>query len=175
MTGRVRQRLAWVAVTPILAATVLAGCGSDDAPEGAVPSPSATSPTATASAPAPATPSKSSSPSPTATKKPSARPTTATPSAGPIDDENGELAGQVIIEYPGKPLRRTTSTTPNSDVRDLQVRLNEVGFPVKVTGVFNAETERVVIRFQRENGLTADGIVGPATWAALFTFEGGAG
>jgi peptidoglycan hydrolase-like protein with peptidoglycan-binding domain len=108
-----------------------------------------------------------------------AKATTPAPSPKPtptvVDDENGELAGQVIIEYPGKPLRRSSSTTPNSDVSDLQVRLNEVGYPVKVTGLFNAETERAVIRFQRDDGLKVDGIVGPATWAALFTFEGGAG
>jgi peptidoglycan hydrolase-like protein with peptidoglycan-binding domain len=80
------------------------------------------------------------------------------------------LAGQVIIEYPGKPLRRTSSTSSNPDVVDLQIRLNEVGYVVATDGVFNAATERVVKRFQQDNGLGADGIVGPATWAALFTF-----
>jgi peptidoglycan hydrolase-like protein with peptidoglycan-binding domain len=174
MTGRVRQRLAGGAVVPLLAASMLVGCGSDEAPEGTAPSVSTPTPTAMATTTS-STPSTSAAPRPTTTNTPSARPTTQAPSAAPTDDENGELAGQVIIEYPGKPLRRTAVTTPNSDVRDLQVRLNEVGFPVKVTGVFNAETERVVIRFQRENGLKADGIVGPATWAALFTFEGGEG
>jgi peptidoglycan hydrolase-like protein with peptidoglycan-binding domain len=76
----------------------------------------------------------------------------------------------LIIEYPGKPLRRTSSTASNPDVVDLQVRLNEVGYPVDTDGVFDAGTERAVIAFQRDNGLTADGIVGPTTWAALFTF-----
>jgi peptidoglycan hydrolase-like protein with peptidoglycan-binding domain len=164
MRRPVRAGRAGVVAASLVTTLLLTGCGSDEGSGNTSPSPS-TAPT----------PSASASPTPTATKKPSARPTTSTPSVAPSDDENGELAGQVIIEYPGKPLRRTSSSTPNSDVRDLQVRLNEVGFPVKVTGVFNAETERVVIRFQRENGLAADGIVGPATWAALFTFEGGEG
>jgi peptidoglycan hydrolase-like protein with peptidoglycan-binding domain len=171
MRRPVRAGRAGVVAASLVTTLLLTGCGSDEGSGNTSPSPSTASPTAITTP----TPSASASPTPTATKKPSARPTTSTPSVAPSDDENGELAGQVIIEYPGKPLRRTSSSTPNSDVRDLQVRLNEVGFPVKVTGVFNAETERVVIRFQRENGLAADGIVGPATWAALFTFEGGEG
>lgn len=34
-------------------------------------------------------------------------------------------------------------------------------------GLFGAGTEKLVIRFQREAGLDADGVVGPATWRAL--------
>jgi peptidoglycan hydrolase-like protein with peptidoglycan-binding domain len=169
MRRPVRPWRAGVVAASLVTTAVLTGCGSGDAADEATPSASATPTTAAAT---PTTTEATSTPTPTATKRPPTAATTSAPAAIPSDDENGELAGQVIIEYPGKPLRRTSSSTPNSDVRDLQVRLNEVGFPVKITGVFNAETERVVIRFQRENGLTADGIVGPATWAALFTFEG---
>jgi hypothetical protein len=40
---------------------------------------------------------------------------------------------------------------------------------LKITrdGVFGAETERAVRKFQKENGLEVDGVVGRATWAAL--------
>src|SRR5918999_1573593 len=34
-------------------------------------------------------------------------------------------------------------------------------------GIFGRGTKAAVKRFQRRQGLTADGIVGPATWAAL--------
>jgi hypothetical protein len=37
-----------------------------------------------------------------------------------------------------------------------------------VDGIFGHGTLAVVKEFQRRNGLTIDGIVGPATWALLF-------
>ncbi len=39
-------------------------------------------------------------------------------------------------------------------------------------GIFGNQTKTAVIEFQRENSLEADGIVGPATWNALFTSSG---
>ena len=36
-----------------------------------------------------------------------------------------------------------------------------------ITGVFDATLETSVKNFQQANGLTADGVVGPATWAKL--------
>lgn len=50
------------------------------------------------------------------------------------------------------------------DVRELQRLLRNVA----VDGVFGAVTEEVLRQFQREAGLTADGICGPKTWAALY-------
>lgn len=35
------------------------------------------------------------------------------------------------------------------------------------TGIFEGQTEAAVITFQLDHGLTADGVVGPQTWAAL--------
>ena len=40
-------------------------------------------------------------------------------------------------------------------------------------GIFGAGTKQAVIAFQRRMGLAADGIVGPATWSALYrTYQG---
>jgi peptidoglycan hydrolase-like protein with peptidoglycan-binding domain len=39
---------------------------------------------------------------------------------------------------------------------------------IGATGRFNPGTERAVLAFQRRDGLSADGIVGPQTWDAVF-------
>ena len=69
--------------------------------------------------------------------------------------------------YPGSPLRRGSSGT---NVRILQKQLSRIakdypsfGKPV-VNGTFDEATERSVKRFQKQFGLTADGVVGRATW-----------
>lgn len=54
-----------------------------------------------------------------------------------------------------------------ADVTQLQNLLNAFGYAVAVTGTFDAATDAAVRKFQSSKGLTADGIVGPMTWAAL--------
>lgn len=69
--------------------------------------------------------------------------------------------------YPGRALRENDSR--REIVRRLQVRLNEVGCgTLVVDGAFGPQTLSSVLLFQTRRGLEADGIVGPATWAALF-------
>jgi peptidoglycan hydrolase-like protein with peptidoglycan-binding domain len=54
-------------------------------------------------------------------------------------------------------------------VARLQQRLRAIGiFKGEVDGVFGAETQRAVQAAQQRFQLNADGIVGPATWTALF-------
>lgn len=54
------------------------------------------------------------------------------------------------------------------EVKEVQRRLKEWGYySGAVDGIFGAGTKQAVIAFQKKNGLTADGIVGKATFAAL--------
>lgn len=69
--------------------------------------------------------------------------------------------------YPGSPLRRGSTGT---NVRILQKQLSRIardypsfGKPA-VTGTFDEATENSVKKFQKQFSLTADGVVGKATW-----------
>ena len=55
-----------------------------------------------------------------------------------------------------------------NDVKEVQRRLKNWGYySGAVDGVFGAGTKKAVIAFQKKNGLTADGVVGKATYQAL--------
>ena len=55
-----------------------------------------------------------------------------------------------------------------AQVREIQQRLKNWGYySGSVDGIFGSGTRSAVIKFQRNNGLTADGIVGNATAAAI--------
>ncbi len=55
-----------------------------------------------------------------------------------------------------------------SQVRQVQQKLKQWGYyDGTVDGVFGQETYDAVIRFQKKNGLTADGVAGSATLAAM--------
>lgn len=54
-----------------------------------------------------------------------------------------------------------------SAVRRLQSSLTEAAYRLSVDGDFGIYTERAVKAFQNAQGLNADGIVGPRTWAML--------
>lgn len=80
---------------------------------------------------------------------------------------NAPIRG-ITSSYPGSPLR-IGSTGPNVVV--LQVALNRISqnYPAipkipAADGIFGSRTEAAVRAFQQIFGLTADGIVGPATW-----------
>lgn len=74
----------------------------------------------------------------------------------------GEDAKPQVEEYPllvfgsqGEPVRR------------LQRLINDNGGSLEVDGLYGYETRAAVYRYQRQNGLTPDGAVGPQTWGAL--------
>lgn len=81
--------------------------------------------------------------------------------------QNAPIRG-ITSSYPGTPLQ-VGSTGPSVVV--LQTSLNRIAqnYPAipkipAVDGVFGSRTRAAVVAFQQIFGLTADGIVGPATW-----------
>jgi peptidoglycan hydrolase-like protein with peptidoglycan-binding domain len=61
-----------------------------------------------------------------------------------------------------------TKAAGSARVRSLQRQLRRVGAkPGPIDGRFGPQTENAVVRFQRDEGLAADGVVGEATRAAL--------
>lgn len=59
-------------------------------------------------------------------------------------------------------------------VKQLQTKLKSLGYDLGVCGIdgdFGQATEKAVKAFQKDHGLTADGVVGQKTWAALESTE----
>ena len=68
----------------------------------------------------------------------------------------------------GRPVLKFGST--GTDVVALQQRLTALGYNAgAANGNFGADTQTAVMNFQKAKNLTADGVVGPTTWAALAT------
>ena len=53
------------------------------------------------------------------------------------------------------------------DVRRLQEKLNEYGYGLDTDGIFGVKTQSAVRDYQKNNGLSVDGIVGANTWGKL--------
>jgi N-acetylmuramoyl-L-alanine amidase len=60
--------------------------------------------------------------------------------------------------------RRHDSGEP---IRDIQLRLEGLGYDVKPTGTYDDATTSAVRAFQERRGVAADGVVGPDTWRQL--------
>jgi peptidoglycan hydrolase-like protein with peptidoglycan-binding domain len=52
-------------------------------------------------------------------------------------------------------------------VKQLQLRLQDLGSHVLADGLFDSETEAAVKTFQQQQQLVVDGIVGDQTWRGL--------
>lgn len=93
--------------------------------------------------------------------------------ATPISDRlggNPPLPNPVASStpYPGAVTKRGSSA--RARIRQIQQQLHDKGEnPGPVDGLFGRLTDASVRRFQAANGLTVDGLVGPKTWAVLFS------
>ncbi len=71
----------------------------------------------------------------------------------------GGAAPKLNVDYFG---RTRNSTVP--DVRTWQAKMRDRGWGLTVDQQFGPASEDACKKFQREKGLTADGLVGPQTW-----------
>ena len=71
----------------------------------------------------------------------------------------------LTVPYPGIVLRQGSS---GGTVRLVQQKLNALGEKLSTDGKYGASTAAAVERYQRRNGLAADGTVGKATWEKMF-------
>lgn len=83
-------------------------------------------------------------------------------------NSGGPPSGGVSTPYPGHYVRRGDT---GDIVRKVQQQLMHKGFSVGIHGVdgdFGPDTESAVRAFQNNQGIQADGVVGPITWGRLF-------
>ena len=79
-----------------------------------------------------------------------------------VDRLNKACASQGFNGYP------TVKKGAEGEItRLIQERLNSVGFNLTTDGIFGENTKNAVKVFQKNRGLTQDGIVGPNTWEWL--------
>lgn len=84
----------------------------------------------------------------------------------------GSETWRTLLTLPPRPTVRQGSR--NVYVRYLQQKLTSKLYPLgNIDGIFGNATREAVVAFQRENGLDADGIVGPLTWQAVSVVGGG--
>lgn len=76
--------------------------------------------------------------------------------------EQGSAAPSLPVLY-----AEVTTEVLQSSIDSLQTELLKKGYLSSTNGIFDVETETAVKAFQRDNELTADGVVGHLTWAAL--------
>lgn len=74
--------------------------------------------------------------------------------------------GKVNIPYKKQLIKRGSK---GIDIGIVQFKLNSLGYNCgNADMIFGAGTEKAVKNFQKANGLSADGKVGPKTWSKLF-------
>jgi hypothetical protein len=83
-----------------------------------------------------------------------------TPTPAPANN-----VGTVAPKFPG--LLKTSSTV-NANVRIWQAQAKARGAKITADGIFGNGTKAAVVAFQKANGFSQDGVIGPITWAGIW-------
>ncbi|MBD3885227.1 M15 family metallopeptidase [Phormidium tenue FACHB-886] len=92
------------------------------------------------------------------------------------EDDSATIAlqGQAIAVELSLPANHLLKYTPGAPLKyddfakQWQQRMKDRGWNIAVDGLYGARSKAICIAFQKEKGLTPDGIVGPKTWDAAF-------
>ncbi|MDF1494751.1 spore cortex-lytic enzyme [Caproiciproducens sp. CPB-2] len=78
------------------------------------------------------------------------------------------LVISIVTNLGGSVLTLSKVGSQGAEVKSIQTKLRDQGYyKGKVDGIFGSQTKSAVVSFQKAKGLTADGIAGPKTLAAL--------
>lgn len=88
--------------------------------------------------------------------------------ARPTPSPSGAKASSMLSSYSRANTPLLQNGSRGQAVKDIQSELKVLKlYSSNVDGDFGPMTRQAVVQFQRQHRLTADGVVGPATWAAL--------
>ena len=88
--------------------------------------------------------------------------------ASPTPSTSGSRASSMLSSYSRANTPLLQNGSRGQAVKDVQSELKVLKlYSSNLDGDFGPITRQAVVQFQRQHRLTADGIVGPATWAAL--------
>lgn len=91
---------------------------------------------------------------------------------GIVGSQTYAVIGNLLNEKPPvvKPIKDVLKlNSVGESVKELQTKLNEIGYKLDVDGVFGGLTLDAVTSYQKANGLVTDGIVGEKTWEKLLS------
>lgn len=70
--------------------------------------------------------------------------------------------------WPGKMIRLCSPPARNTNILKWQQQMRFRGWDIPESGSFDEQSHEVLIQFQREKQLEADGVLGPASWNAAW-------
>jgi hypothetical protein len=158
-----------LAVAVLIPALLLRGGGGTPATTVAEPAVTPTAPSETTASPTGTSPAQSGSTTPEGTATTPSESTSPSTSTTPsTSGTTPSTSGASSFTLPEGTKLRVGEDADPAVVSQLQQALASAGYePGSVDGSYGKQTEAAVTAFQQDNGLAADGVVGPETAAAL--------